>query len=202
MFRRSRCCCRRSLSCRRSRFCFCGRRFATRLPCGARCAVSTLRAGILRPSARFARCASLARRLAALTAVCLAADAVRCSGDSAHPTSFTARRRCAPRSSPAAPSRIGSPRRHSLSRTPPRSPRAFWRPLSRRYGSPSARFPSRFPRRWIPRIRSIGQPSLARLSHRTHRWCPALHARAPDTAGVRLRRHETSRGRRIDVIVS
>ncbi len=72
----SRCCCRRSLSCRRSRFCFCGRRFATRLPCQARCAVLSLRAGILRPSARFARCASLARRLAALTAVCLAAAPV------------------------------------------------------------------------------------------------------------------------------
>ena len=110
--------------------------------------------------------------------------------------------RCAPRSSPAAPSRIDSPRRYSLSRTPPCSPRAGWRPLSRRGGSPSVPFPEPHPLSFGTSDRVISQPTLARLSHRTHRWCPPLHARALMTAGVRLRRQEISTGRKIGVIVA
>ncbi len=53
--------CRRSwspwLRCRRCLSRFWRRRFATGLPCRARCAVSSLRAGIPRPSVRFAHCA-------------------------------------------------------------------------------------------------------------------------------------------------
>ena len=79
--------------------------------------------------------------------------------------------RCAPRSSPAAPSRIGSARRRSLSRTPPCSPRASWRPLRRRGGSPSVPFPEPHPLSFGTLDQVYLTAYAARHSHPTHCQC-------------------------------
>ena len=82
--------------------------------------------------------------------------------------------RCAPGSSPAAPSRIGSPRRHSLSRTPPCYPRA---------PSPSAQAPRRLP--FGSRIRNLISPVVRYLGNRvlSHSLrCLGIHTRRTDGA--------------------
>ena len=68
--------------------------------------------------------------------------------------------RCAPSSSPAAPSR-----------TPPCSPRASWRPLRRRGGSPSVPFPEPHPLSFGTLDRVYLTAYAARHSHPTHCQC-------------------------------
>lgn len=60
--------------------------------------------------------------------------------------------------------RVAVSRRRSRSRTPPCSHRPAVRPLTRRGGFPSTRFPSRISRRWVPWISPLSHRSV-RLVH-------------------------------------